>query len=225
MLKDLKKHVMNVAKKAQRDGLCKHKSGNFSALDEASGLFVITPSGVDREELTVDDMIVMDLQANVIENKTGLKPSSEALMHIRIYQSRRDVRAIAHTHSFYATVFAVLNKEIPPFVYEAMNLKTEDGYVRVAPYGRPGTRELAESVVAPLQKSDCVLMKGHGAVAVDEDSIENAYLRASYLEELAGMYYSLLTANNGQDPELFAAEELQKWAYPSEIHFPGKEQK
>lgn len=48
MLEDLKLKVMNVAKQAQREGMCKHKSGNFSARDEETGLVVITPTSVDR---------------------------------------------------------------------------------------------------------------------------------------------------------------------------------
>ena len=117
MLEDLKLQVMNVAKQAQREGMCKHKSGNFSARDEETGLVVITPTSVDREDLVVPDMIVMDLDANVIENQTGLRPTSESLMHLKIYQTRPDVKAIAHTHSQFATTFAILEKPIPAVVY------------------------------------------------------------------------------------------------------------
>ena len=112
MLENLKKDVCEIAKRAQRDGLCKHKSGNFSARDPQSGYIVITPTSVDRELLTPRDMIVMDLDANVIENLSGLKPTSESLMHITIYKTRTDANAIAHTHSMYATTFALLNKAI-----------------------------------------------------------------------------------------------------------------
>ena len=122
MLEDLKLKVMNVAKQAQREGMCKHKSGNFSARDEETGLVVITPTSVDREDLVVPDMIVMDLDANVVENQTGLRPTSESLMHLKIYQTRPDVKAIAHTHSMYDKVFAVLIKAIPYLVYEFANL-------------------------------------------------------------------------------------------------------
>ena len=68
MLEDLKMKVMNIAKKAQKDGMCKHKSGNFSARDKETGYVVITPTSVDREDLQIRDMVVMDLNANVIEN-------------------------------------------------------------------------------------------------------------------------------------------------------------
>lgn len=222
MLESLKLEVMNIAKRAQRDGLCKHKSGNFSARDEETGYVVITPTSVDREDLVVPDMIVMDLDANVIENQTGLRPTSESLMHLKIYQTRSGVRAIAHTHSMYATVFAVLNKPIPAVVYEIANLNCSKARIPVAPYGRPGTPALAESVVGPCQEADVFLLQGHGAVAVDEGNIDEAYLKVCYIEELAELYYHSLVAGGGQEPSSFAAEELQKWEYPKEITFPVK---
>lgn len=217
MLHKLKLRVMNVAKRAQAEGLCKHKSGNFSARDPKTGLVVITPAGVDREKLTEFEMVVMDLDANVVESLSGLRPTSEALMHLRIYAERPDVAAIAHTHSMYATVFAVLGKPIPAVAYEMSYLNTAHGTVPVAPYERPGTVELADAVAACAHEADAVLLASHGAVTVDGESIEGAYLKACYLEELAELYHHALTANCGAEPPVLPVEELQSWAYPSEI--------
>ena len=166
MLEELKRRVMEVAKKAQREGMCKHKSGNFSARDKETGYVVITPTSVDREDLQVRDMVVMDLDANVIENPTGLRPTSESLMHLAIYKTRPDVMAVAHTHSQYATTFAILNKPIPAVVYELTNLKCSKARIPVAPYGRPGTPALAESVVEPIQEAEVCLMHRHVALSV-----------------------------------------------------------
>lgn len=221
MLENLKLRVMKVAKQAQREGMCKHKSGNFSARDEETGLVVITPTSVDREDLVVPDMVVMDLDANVVENQTGLRPTSESLMHLKIYQTRPDVRAIAHTHSQFATTFAVLEKPIPAVVYEIANLNCSKARIPVAPYGRPGTPALADSVVDSVKEADVLLLQGHGSVAVDEGNIDEAYLKVCYIEELAELYYHALTANGGQEPKSFPVEELQKWEYPKEIKFPN----
>lgn len=221
MLETLKKDVCLIAKRAQKDGLCKHKSGNFSARDPQSGYVVITPTSVDRELLTPRDMIVMDLDANVIENLSGLKPTSESLMHLMIYRQKPDAKAVAHTHSAYATTFALLNKPIPAIVYEVANLGLTKARVPVAPYGRPGTTELADSVIESCKEADCFLLEKHGAVAVDDRDIYEAFLKAAYIEELAELYHHSLTANQGKEPEAFAQEELQKWEYPSQIKFPN----
>jgi L-fuculose-phosphate aldolase len=203
MLEILKKEVCDIAKRAQRDGLCKHKSGNFSARDKETGYVVITPTSVDRELLTPRDMVVMDLDANVIENLSGLRPTSESLMHLMIYKTREDVLAVAHTHSVFATSFAVLKKPIPAIVYEVAGMGLTKGRVPVAPYGRPGTPALAESVVDAVKEAD-------------------AFLKAAYVEELAELYHRTLTANGGKEPDSFPQEELQQWEYPKEIKFANK---
>ena len=219
MLEKIKADVIRIGRQAQRDGLCRHKAGNFSVLDRESGLLVITPSGVDRELLRPEHMIVMDLQARVIECGKGLRPSSEALMHIEIYKARPDLVSVVHTHSKYATVFAVLNKPIPPFVNEMAALGNRDQIIPVAPYGRTATPALAQNVAAAMAHADSILMQAHGAAAADEESIDNAYLKACYIEEMAEIYHHILTANGGEEPKLLPMEEFREWAYPSEIRF------
>lgn len=215
MLEDLKQQVVAVAKEADRIGMCRHKSGNFSMYDVESRCVVITPSGVAREVLTTDDICVLDLDARVVERRSAAKPSSEALMHLYIYKVRPEVRAIVHTHARYSTAFAVMNKAIPAIVYESACV-TGSGTVPVAPYRRPGTAELAEVVSETLQTVDCCLLQSHGAIAIGAD-MEDAFLKAQYVEEIAELYYLTLTAMGGKEPAVLPEEELQRWAYPSEI--------
>lgn len=217
MLDRLKHDVVTIAKRAQRDGLCKHKSGNFSARDPETGLIAVTPAGLDREQMSTRDIVVMDLDAQVVENESGLRPTSEVLMHIAIYRERPEVMAVAHTHSAYATALAVLRKPIPAIVYEVANLGLSEARVPVAPYARPGTPDLAEAVLPAVREADCLLLEKHGVVAVDTVDLYEAFLKAAYVEELAELYHHALAANGGQEPESFAQEELRKWEYPAEI--------
>ena len=94
--------------------------------------------------------------------------------------------------------------------------------IPVAPYGRPGTTDLSDRVIEPVQEADVFLLQGHGAVAVSQGDIYDAYLRAAYIEELAQLYYNALCAGQGEEPYFFPPEELQKWEYPSQIKFPNK---
>ena len=110
MLEDLKKQVAEYALQADRMGLCKHRSGNFSIRDEKTQLVCITPTGMDREEMSYHDVVVMNMNAEVVEAETGQRPTSESLMHLMAYKTRPEIHAIAHTHSKIATAFAVLNK-------------------------------------------------------------------------------------------------------------------
>lgn len=222
MLEELKKQVVQYALAADRSGLCKHRSGNFSVRDEKTGLVCITPTGMDREEMTYHDVVVMDMDAKVVEAETGHRPTSESLMHLMAYKTRPDVHAIAHTHSKFATAFSILKKPIPAVVYEIATLGCKAGYIPVAPYGRPGTPALAQSVVEPLSIADAALMESHGVIAVDA-VLKEALLKASYVEELAEIYYRTLTLLGGKEPHALENAELQKWAYPKEIQLlPGE---
>lgn len=223
MLEALKKQVVQYALEADHLGLCKHRSGNFSVRDPETNLVCITPTGMDREEMTYHDVVVMDMEAKVIEAKTGHRPTSESLMHLRAYKARPEINAVVHTHSKFATSFSILKKPIPAVVYEIMNLGCTKGYIPVADYGRPGTTALAESIVEPLKISDVALMASHGVIAVDK-VLKEALLKAGYVEEMAEIYYRTLTIlGNGQEPPTVPSEELQKWAYPKEIALlPGE---
>lgn len=221
MLDSLKKDLCEIAKRAQATGLCKHKSGNFSIRDQESGLIVVSPTTLDRDLMTPRDIVVMDLDAHVVEHESGLRPTSEVLMHIEIYRARPEIVSVVHTHSVYATSFALLGKPIPAIVYEVANLGLGRARIPVAPYARPGTTELAEAVREAALEADCVLLEKHGAVAMDSVSIYEAYLKAAYIEELAELYHHALVANSGQEPEPFTTEELTRWAYPEQITFAG----
>ena len=136
MLEELKKQVVKYALQADRSGLCKHRSGNFSVRDPKTGYVCITPTGMDREEMTYHDVVVIDLDANVIEAETAQRrPTSESLMHLEVYKQHPDINAVAHTHSKYATAFAVLKKPLPAVVYEILGLGCKEGIVPVAAFG------------------------------------------------------------------------------------------
>lgn len=216
MLEQLKRKVIEIAKRAEAEGLCRHKSGNFSLRDRDTGRVAVTPSGVAREDLTEDAICVVDLEANVLEAGDGVRPTSELLMHLKVYQTRPDLFAVAHTHSKFATAFSVLNKEIPPIVYEAVNIVGSGGRIRVAPYARPGTEALAASVIAPMREGEVCLLANHGALAAAEN-LDEALLKAAYVEEIAEVYYRAIMLNGGKEPEAIPRDELGLWKYPNEI--------
>lgn len=215
-MENLKKDLVEVAKSAQRLGLCKHKSGNFSIRDKNTGYVIVTPSSVDRELLKEDDLCILDLDGNIIYAKENRKPSSETMMHLEIYKTRDDVFAVAHTHSKFATSFAVLAKPIPAIIYEAASFGLKEGYIPIANYARPGTKELAKSVIEPVKISDMFLLEKHGVVAVGQD-IKDAFLKVQYAEELSEIYYMTLVINKGIEPPVFSTQELNDWKYPEKF--------
>lgn len=213
MLEKLKEQVVATALKAQRSGLCKHKSGNVSVRDPETGYVCVTPSGVDREELTPEMVCVLDPDGKVLE---GMKPSSESLMHLACYRERPDVNAIVHTHSPMACAFACLNRPIPAFIFEFFVFHLDNATIPVAPYGLPGTTQLAENVAETMKRTDLALMERHGAIALGKTPAE-AYENADYIEELAGIYYHILTLNGGKDSRIFTEADFNAWKYPDAL--------
>ena len=215
MLEALREEVVRCAREAEAQGLCRWRSGNFSARDKATGLVCVTPSGVDRRTMRAADIVVMDMDAKVAEAAQGRKPSSEALMHLAAYEVRPDVRAIVHTHSPFALVFAALERPIPGLVLEAAHLHCEGGSVPVAPFAPQGSPELADSVRAPLRMGDALLLARHGVLAVGV-SLEDALLKAAYVEELAEVAYRAELIAGGEIPAPLPADAFVL-RYPEEI--------
>ena len=202
MLEHLKEIVLQEAKRAQALGLCRHRSGNFSLKDKESGLLCLTPAGVDRETMTVADIVVVDSAGKVVEAAPGRRPTSETLMHLAAYNARPDITAIVHTHSRFAQVCAVLRQEIPPVVAEMAHLRCQRGRIPVAQYARAGSPQLAASVVEPLKESDAILLASHGVLTVDAASLAEALLKAAYVEEIAEVYCHARLLANGEPPHL-----------------------
>ena len=92
----------------------------------------------------------------------GMRPSSETRLHLEIYRRRADVRAVAHTHSIYASAAAVVGRDIPPLIDEM--LLTIGGPVKVSSYAFPGTQELAEAAYTALGDRNAALLRNHGVV-------------------------------------------------------------
>lgn len=111
MLENLKKSVFEANIELVRQRLVVLTWGNVSAIDRESGLVVIKPSGVDYQTMTVDDMVVVDLDGNVVEGH--LRPSSDTPTHLALYRAFEGVGAIVHTHSCYATAWAQSCRAIP----------------------------------------------------------------------------------------------------------------
>jgi len=145
-------------------GLVRGTSGNVSVLDRVAGLVAASPSGTDYDTMATEDVAVVSLDGDVLEGR--LEPTSELGLHLAVYRARVDVGAVVHTHSTFATTFAVLRREVPAVHYV---LARAGSSVRVAPYERYGSAELAEACVATLGQDYGVLLANHGAVAVGGD--------------------------------------------------------
>lgn len=111
MLEELKQKVYEANMALPEKNLVVFTWGNVSGYDSDAGLVVIKPSGVEYEDLTPEDMVVVDLDGHVVEGR--LKPSSDTMTHLELYKAFPNVKGIVHTHSPWATAFAQAGAGIP----------------------------------------------------------------------------------------------------------------
>ena len=110
-IQKLKERVLRANLLLKQNNLITLTWGNVSEIHRESGLIAIKPSGVDYDEMKVDDIVITDINGNVVEGT--LKPSSDLHTHLEIYKAFPKVNAVVHTHSRWATIFAQAGKDIP----------------------------------------------------------------------------------------------------------------
>ena len=204
MLEELKKDVCKANLLLPKYNLVTFTWGNVSALDRETGLIVIKPSGVPYENMSEDDMVVVDLEGKVVEGKW--KPSSDTPTHIELYKAFPSCGGIVHTHSRWATSFAQAGRGIAPLG------TTQGDYF----YGKiPCTREMTDEeikgeyeketgkvIVETFRDLDpaeipAVLVKSHGPFTWGSDAFEAVH-NAVVLEEVAFMNFHSLMINPNQ---------------------------
>lgn len=156
--------VVTACRELVSTGLVRGTSGNVSIRDPVTGLIAVSPSGTEYATMDPQDVAVLTDDGDVPEGR--LMPTTEAGMHLGIYRARSDVRAVVHAHSPFATTLAALREPVPAVHYILAKAATT---VRVAPYERYGTREIAEACVRTLGTDQGVLLANHGVVAVGKD--------------------------------------------------------
>lgn len=219
MLEELKRQVLKANLELVKNGLILYTWGNASGIDRDRKLVVIKPSGVSYEDMTADDMVVVDMSGRAVEGRC--KPSSDTPTHIELYKAHPEIGGIVHTHSTFATAFAQAGRAVK--AYGTTHADYFRGDILCA-------RELAENEIESdyerntgavinellggknaLEVPAC-LVKNHGPFAWGGDA-ESAAYNATVLEQVAKMAYLTETL----EPKTAAAP-----AYLLEKHYNRK---
>ena len=199
MLEALKEQVLKANLALPKHDLVTFTWGNVSAIDRESGLIAIKPSGVEYDEMTADDIVLVSLETG--ERVEGrLKPSSDTPTHVELYRAFPSIGGIVHTHSRWATSFAQAGVGIIP-----MGTTQGDYFYGEIPCTRPMTpeeiageyeKETGKVIIETFAGKDpeaipAVLVNSHGPFAWGTDA-ENAVHNAVVLEEVAFMNFHAL---------------------------------
>ncbi len=199
MSQQLMKAIVTVGRLMYERGYIVGTEGNISArLDNQR--IIATPSGFCKGLLTEADLVIIDTTGQLIEGKHRV--SSEIQLHLAIYEERPDVQAVVHAHPPYclACMLANLSFDRPTMAETVVFL----GKVPIAPYARPSTAAVGDSIRPFIQQTDFVLLDHHGSVTAGQD-VWDAFFKLEMLENTARIYY--LAARLGSVRELPEAEQ------------------
>lgn len=216
MLEKLKQVVYEANMLLPKYGLITFTWGNVSAIDRASGLIVIKPSGVEYDVMTADQMVVVDLDGKVVEGT--LNPSSDTPTHVELYRQFPGVGGIVHTHSSWATIFSQAGRGV-----KAYGTTHADYFYGEIPCTRPMTPaeiqgeyelETGKVIVETFAGIDpltipAVLVKSHGPFTWGKDAHEAVH-NAVVLEQLAMMSFYTESLSAGSDTSPMQQELLDK---------------
>ena len=184
ILEELRAHVLNTALLLPKYNLVWMAGGTVCARDPQTGYVVVTPSGLDYECLSPEDMIVTDLEMNLVEGK--FRPSVALNLWTGFMRARpEEIFAVVHTHSPHATAFTVVHQPIP-VITETM----ADWFGQPVPITRYLSVEDTEFSTLPVEvmgNGYAVLLGNHGPITVGK-TLEHALERAVTLEEAARTY-------------------------------------
>ncbi|MGI6203068.1 MAG: class II aldolase/adducin family protein [Eubacteriales bacterium] len=159
--------IVEIGKRMYERGFVAANDGNISARLR-DGSILITPTGVSKGDMSPETLLCITPEGEIISGEG--KKSSETDMHLRIYRENPEVRAVVHAHPPYSTAFAVA--ELPldlPIYPEAMVIL---GEVPCAPYAKPGTPAVGDSIAPYCKTRRAVLLAHHGLVAWGRDLTE-----------------------------------------------------
>jgi L-ribulose-5-phosphate 4-epimerase len=195
----LRREVCAMNLELPRQGLVTWTGGNVSGRDPDTGYVVIKPSGVRYEQLTPDKLVVVSLDGQVVEGP--LKPSVDTATHLYVYRHRPDVGGVVHTHSTYATSFALLGQAIP--VYLTAMADEFGTAIPIGAYCQIGDEQIGQEIVRSIGDSPAILIKSHGVFTIGKNA-EAAVTAAVMTEDVAKTVHIALL--RGQAEPLQAEE-------------------
>ncbi len=201
-LEELRLEILETARALTKFGLVWMAGGTAAARDPESGWVAMTPSGLAYDDLKAADIVLVDLDGKVVEGH--YKPSCASELWLRFFRKRADLNAIVHTHSCYATAFAVANQAIP--IITETQADWFGAPIPAAPYAHVEDEEFLRAPVEALGDGFGVLLGRHGVLTFGK-YLHDALERALTLEEAAKTYIMACVIGT---PELFSDAEAKR---------------
>lgn len=193
----MREKLLAVTRQLSVLGLNRGTAGNAS-VREGEG-FLVTPSGMAVEAMTPHHMVQMEFDG---KHHGSYEPSSEWRFHRDILANRKEIGAVIHTHSMFATTIACLRHDVPPLHY--MMALVGGTHIRCAPYALFGSQQLSDAALQALEGRKACLLANHGMIALGKD-LDDALAVAVEVETLCEQYWRTLQVGG---PVLLTDQEM-----------------
>lgn len=180
---EAKKIVCDAGKRLLQEGLVARTWGNVSVKVNERQM-VITPSGRRYDELTPEDMVLVDIYT--LNYEGTLKPSSELKLHCEVYKTRPHIGAVIHTHQLYASIVASAQRHVEVYDPEHQRILGAT-VIKAAPYALPNTKKITVDTANAIEGSNAALMSNHGVVCIGKD-LEDTFVVARTLEAACAQF-------------------------------------
>jgi L-fuculose-phosphate aldolase len=160
---ETKEMLLATAQEMLVRGLVEGTAGNLSAR-LPDGNVALTPSSHPYDEMTLDDLVVVTPEGDIVESPNERHPTTEKALHLACLAAHDDIHAVIHSHAKHCTMFAVTHQPIP-CVIEEFDVYV-GGEVPVANYRLTGSDELGDEVAKWVGERGAVLMANHGLLTV-----------------------------------------------------------
>ncbi len=208
MLEKLREKVYLANMELPKRNLVTYTWGNVSGIDRESNLIVIKPSGVEYDELSPENMVIVNFDSEVVEG--NLNPSSDTKTHVELYKSFKSIGGIVHTHSPYAVGWAQAGKDIPcfgttqadyfygsvPCTRNLTSQEVDEDYELNT--GKVITETFKNRILDPIAVPG-VICHSHGPFTWGKDPAQAVY-HAVVLEEVAKMSLFTISVNPKAEP-------------------------
>ena len=182
-------------------------AGQITARAEADGTYYTQRLGLGFDEITEDNLLLVDEDLNVLDGDGMANPANR--FHSWIYRARPDVQCIVHTHAFHVAALSML--EVPLIVSHMDTTPLHDDCAFLADWpGVPVGNEEGEIISAALGDKKAVLLAHHGQVVAGA-SIEEACSLAILIERAAKLQLAAMAAGTVKELPEELAREAHDW--------------
>ncbi len=209
---ELRRQVCAANRDLHRHGLVHAHSGNASGIDRGAGVVLIKPSGIDIDALTPEMLVATAADGRRLEGRevpdgvsSALRPSVDLRHHLELYAADAALGGIVHTHSTYATAWALVERPIPCVMTSMAD--EFGGDIPCAPYTDNADDHIAQAIMAHRSRGPAILLGRHGVFAFDRTP--PLAVKAALMTEVAAK--TVMLALGLGTPTRFTAAEIDGW--------------